>query len=100
MDHIALDKIWQMLLGSAGTLAALVYAVKWLDSERAKLADQLSNERNAADLQLSNERDARMRVMEESNRQCAEDRTALRKVVDELQQEIRALLKEARSIKA
>ena len=76
------EQILQMLMGSVGALGCLVFAVKWLDKDRDKLLKALTEER-----------DGRLRLIEESNKQCADDRVILHRKLDEQDDEIKGLLK-------
>ena len=76
------EEILKMILGSLGTLVCLVIAIKWLDKDRNSLVKALTEER-----------DGRISLIEESNRQCVNDRIALHAELKDQRNEIKGLLK-------
>jgi len=76
------EEILKMILGSLGTLVCLVVAIKWLDKDRQELVKTLTEER-----------DGRLSLIEESNRQCVNDRIALHAELREQRNEIKEMLK-------
>lgn len=77
-----MEEALKLLLGSAGGLAALIFAVQWLNRDRDKVLHTLSEERNE-----------RIKALEESSKRCSEDRIVLHNEVNALQAEVRALFR-------
>lgn len=84
---ISLESILQVLLGSTGAVAAMVLGIRWLNSDRDNLMKALTVER-----------DARIKVLEDSAKRCAEDRIEMHKEMAILQGEVRELYRRIATI--
>lgn len=81
------DSILKVLLGSTGAVASMIFGIRWLNADRDKLMGALAQER-----------DARIRVLEEAAKRCAEDRIVMHKEMMLLQAEVRELYRRIASI--
>lgn len=70
----------KLIMGSLGALAAVLAGIKWLLADRNKIA-----------LQASEERGKRIQALEDSSKQCQQDRTVLHTEMNKLQDEVRGL---------
>lgn len=77
-----IDLFLKIATGAGGSILLLYFALRWLNSDRDKLLAALNLER-----------EARIKALEESSARCAQDRIVLHQNIDELQKEVRALLK-------
>lgn len=84
-----IDSILKLLVGSTGAVVALVLGLRWLNKDRDGLVQALNEER-----------EARINVLEESSRRCAEDRIAMHREMSALQAEVRELYRRIASIVA
>lgn len=83
------ESLLQLLVGSTGGIAALLLGLRWLNSDRDKLMQALTTER-----------DARIKVLEEAAKRCADDRLVMHKEMSILQEEVRELYKRIAAIVA
>lgn len=81
------DSIVKLLVGSTGAVAALVLGIRWLNKDRDGLVTALNEER-----------EARILVLEEAAKRCAEDRMAMHREMAALQAEVRELYRRIASI--
>lgn len=84
-----IDSIIKLLVGSTGAVAALVLGIRWLNKDRDGLVNALNEER-----------EARIKVLEEASKRCAEDRIAMHREMSALQAEVRELYRRIASIVA
>ena len=72
------------LVGGGGIgFLILVFALKWLDRDRGEILRVLGVER-----------EARIALLEQASKTCAEDRAQMRQKIDKLEEEVRGLLKQ------
>lgn len=83
------DSIVKLLVGSTGAVVALVLGLRWLNKDRDSLVAALNEER-----------EARIKVLEESAKRCAEDRIEMHREMSALQSEVRELYRRIASIVA
>jgi hypothetical protein len=81
-DPMTFEVVLKYILGSVGALACLVLAVRWLTADRDKLATKLDTVQTA-----------RIVMLEEQAKRCAEDRQEQGKQLAILQSEVRELYK-------
>jgi len=81
-SELAFDEVFKLIMGSGGTLAVLLLGLRWFITDRDKIIAGLNEERGA-----------RITALEESSKRCSQDRVELHKQINDLQAEVRELLK-------
>jgi hypothetical protein len=76
------DQLLALITGPLGGTVGIIFAVWWLNKDRNSLITEWKEERNG-----------RLRLIEQSNERCAEDRVILHKKIDMQETEIREMLK-------
>lgn len=78
-----IDDWLKVLSGTAGAIACMLFGIKWLVRDRDGILASLQEERSH-----------RITQLEASANSCAEDRRTMHNEMNELQKEVRALMKQ------
>lgn len=81
-SDMTFDAVFKLIMGSGGALAVLLLGLRWFITDRDKIVAALNEERGA-----------RITALEESSKRCSLDRVELHKQINDLQSEVRELLK-------